>query len=146
MAARPGYQDLCMPCAQSELVVNYHAIHAGELRAGRTCVLAGRGHVQSVLGRKKLHMRQVLKLRLFHVIVTSLDLGAGVGGVGLGALTPVFVLIFNTLGWSFPAYAYFRLNGERLAHHLSIMVLPASVRESVCACGLCMHPLLPGAL
>lgn len=37
---------------------------------------------------------------------------AGVGGVGLGALTPLFVLIFNTLGWSFPAYAYFRLNGE----------------------------------
>ena len=35
--------------------------------------------------------------------------------MGLGALTPLFVLIFNTLGWSFPAYAYFRLNGERPA-------------------------------
>ena len=35
-----------------------------------------------------------------------------VGGVGLGALTPVFVIIFNTIGWGIPAYAWFRLAGE----------------------------------
>ena len=34
-----------------------------------------------------------------------------IGGVGLGALTPVFVLIFNTIGWGIPAYAWFRLAG-----------------------------------
>ncbi len=35
----------------------------------------------------------------------------GVGGVGLGKLTPLFVIIFNTLGWSLPAYAWFLLAG-----------------------------------
>ena len=46
------------------------------------------------------------------LLVFPLTTPYGVGGVGLGALTPVFVLIFNTIGWSIPAYAYFRLNGE----------------------------------
>ena len=36
----------------------------------------------------------------------------GIGGVGLGNLTPAFVLIFNTIGWSLPAYAWFRLAGQ----------------------------------
>merc|ERR1711976_129486 len=35
----------------------------------------------------------------------------GIGGVGLGAATPVFVLVFNTLGWSLPACAWFVLTG-----------------------------------
>ena len=44
----------------------------------------------------------------------------GVGGIGLGALTPVFVLIFNTIGWGIPAYAWFRLAGELLKFKLGI--------------------------
>jgi hypothetical protein len=39
----------------------------------------------------------------------------GIGGVGLGNLTPAFVLVFNTIGWSLPAYAWFRLAGGALA-------------------------------
>lgn len=35
----------------------------------------------------------------------------GIGGVGLGKLTPLFVIIFNTLGWSMPGYFWFRLAG-----------------------------------
>ena len=35
----------------------------------------------------------------------------GIGGVGLGAATPVFVLIFNTIGWSLPACGWFILTG-----------------------------------
>ena len=46
------------------------------------------------------------------LLVFPLTTPYGVGGMGLGALTPVFVFIFNTVGWSIPAYAYFRLNGE----------------------------------
>ena len=46
------------------------------------------------------------------LLVFPLTTPFGVGGVGLGALTPLFVFIFNTIGWSIPAYAYFRLNGE----------------------------------
>lgn len=46
------------------------------------------------------------------LLVFPLTTPYGVGGVGLGALTPAFVFIFNTVGWSIPAYAYFRLNGE----------------------------------
>lgn len=42
----------------------------------------------------------------------------GVGGTGLGALTPVFVLIFNTIGWGIPAYAWFRLAGHEDAENL----------------------------
>ena len=45
-------------------------------------------------------------------LVFPLSTPFGVGGVGLGALTPVFVLIFNTIGWGIPAYAWFRLAGE----------------------------------
>ena len=44
----------------------------------------------------------------------------GIGGVGLGNLTPVFVLIFNTIGWSIPAYAWFRLAGSSLMLHHSL--------------------------
>ena len=46
------------------------------------------------------------------LLVFPLTTPYGVGGVGLGALTPVFVFIFSTIGWSIPAYANFRLNGE----------------------------------
>mmetsp|Transcript_18824 Transcript_18824/g.52498 ORF Transcript_18824/g.52498 Transcript_18824/m.52498 type:complete len:161 (+) Transcript_18824:148-630(+) len=35
----------------------------------------------------------------------------GIGGVGLGAATPVFVIVFNTLGWSFPACGWLVLTG-----------------------------------
>ena len=45
-------------------------------------------------------------------IVFPVSTPFGLGGVGLGALTPVFVLIFNTIGWGIPAYAWFRLAGE----------------------------------
>ncbi|CAL5227307.1 g10244 [Coccomyxa viridis] len=41
-----------------------------------------------------------------------------VGGVGLGALTPVFVLLFNTIGWGIPAYAWFRLAGYEDVEHM----------------------------
>ena len=44
----------------------------------------------------------------------------GIGGIGLGALTPVFVLIFNTIGWGIPAYAWFRLAGDHLISRLGI--------------------------
>ena len=37
-----------------------------------------------------------------------------IGGVGLGTLTPLFVIIFNTLGWSMPAYAWFCACGDTL--------------------------------
>mmetsp|Transcript_37133 Transcript_37133/g.82613 ORF Transcript_37133/g.82613 Transcript_37133/m.82613 type:complete len:97 (-) Transcript_37133:563-853(-) len=39
-------------------------------------------------------------------VVFPLATSAGVGGLGLGLLTPLFVLVFNTLGWSIPAYAW----------------------------------------
>ncbi|KAK9845421.1 hypothetical protein WJX81_006113 [Elliptochloris bilobata] len=45
------------------------------------------------------------------LVVFPLTTPYGVGGVGLGALTPAFVFVFNTVGWSIPAYAYFRLHG-----------------------------------
>jgi hypothetical protein len=44
-------------------------------------------------------------------IVFPVSTPFGVGGVGLGKLTPLFVVIFNTIGWSLPAYAWFRLAG-----------------------------------
>ncbi len=44
-------------------------------------------------------------------IVFPLATEFGIGGVGLGALTPLFVIIFNTIGWSIPAYAWFKLAG-----------------------------------
>ena len=47
----------------------------------------------------------------------------GVGGIGLGNLTPAFVLIFNTLGWSIPAYAWFRLAGDRFVWQFPCMCL-----------------------
>ncbi|MEW5306708.1 MAG: hypothetical protein WDW36_009152 [Sanguina aurantia] len=43
------------------------------------------------------------------LVIFPLSTPFGVGGVGLGAATPVFVLLFNTLGWSLPAYAWFLL-------------------------------------
>lgn len=49
----------------------------------------------------------------------------GTGGVGLGKLTPIFVIIFNTIGWSLPAYLWFRLAGTvHGAPMLLIMVRP----------------------
>lgn len=42
-------------------------------------------------------------------VIFPLSTPFGVGGVGLGAATPVFVLLFNSLGWSLPAYAWFLL-------------------------------------
>lgn len=47
-------------------------------------------------------------------LVFPLSTPFGIGGVGLGALTPLFVLIFNTVGWSIPAYAWFKLAGALL--------------------------------
>lgn len=35
----------------------------------------------------------------------------GWGGVGLGGAMPLYVLIFNTLGWSLPAFWWFTLLG-----------------------------------
>ncbi|BDA46518.1 hypothetical protein COCOBI_08-6120 [Coccomyxa sp. Obi] len=42
----------------------------------------------------------------------------GIGGIGLGKLTPLFVIIFNTLGWSLPGYFWFRLAGYEDAESL----------------------------
>ncbi|EIE23864.1 hypothetical protein COCSUDRAFT_47036 [Coccomyxa subellipsoidea C-169] len=42
----------------------------------------------------------------------------GIGGVGLGKLTPLFVIIFNTIGWSVPGYLWFRLAGYEDAESL----------------------------
>mmetsp|Transcript_7226 Transcript_7226/g.13112 ORF Transcript_7226/g.13112 Transcript_7226/m.13112 type:complete len:163 (-) Transcript_7226:358-846(-) len=44
-------------------------------------------------------------------LVFPLTTGFGIGGVGLGAATPVFVLIFNTLGWSMPALGWLLMTG-----------------------------------
>ena len=60
------------------------------------------------------------------LLVFPLTTPYGVGGVGLGALTPVFVFVFNTIGWSIPAYAYFRLNGEGAGYCL----LPSAPRSA----------------
>jgi hypothetical protein len=43
----------------------------------------------------------------------------GFGGVELGYLTPLFVFIFNTLGWSIPGYAWFCLTGVLRAGYLT---------------------------
>jgi len=51
----------------------------------------------------------------------------GVGGVGLGKLTPIFVLIFNTIGWSLPAYLWFRLAGTLHGAPMDLLVDSASV-------------------
>ena len=40
-------------------------------------------------------------------IVFPLSTDFGIGGVGLGAAMPLLIFVFNTLGWSFPAYAWF---------------------------------------
>ena len=45
-------------------------------------------------------------------LVFPLTTDAGVGGVKLGILTPLFVLVFNTLGWSFPALVFFNQTGS----------------------------------
>lgn len=37
--------------------------------------------------------------------------GMSVGGVSLGYCMPLFVILFNTIFWSFPAYAWFTLTG-----------------------------------
>ncbi|KAK9818045.1 hypothetical protein WJX72_006237 [[Myrmecia] bisecta] len=42
-------------------------------------------------------------------LVFPLNTDAGAAGLGLGTLTPVFVFFFNTVGWSFPAFAWFAL-------------------------------------
>ena len=44
-------------------------------------------------------------------LVFPLTTDAGVGGKKLGFLTPLFVEIFNTLGWSFPALVFFNQTG-----------------------------------
>ena len=48
-------------------------------------------------------------IQIFLVFPLATD--AGIGGVKLGILTPLFVLIFNTLGWSFPALLFFNQTG-----------------------------------
>lgn len=57
-------------------------------------------------------------------IVFPVSTPFGLGGVGLGALTPVFVLIFNTIGWGIPAYAWFRLAGEHAGRRMCNTILP----------------------
>eukprot|EP00891_Asterochloris_glomerata_P007390 jgi/Astpho2/7390/Aster-01979 len=44
-------------------------------------------------------------------LVFPLTTNAGIGGVKLGILTPLFVLVFNTLGWSLPALLFFNQTG-----------------------------------
>lgn len=44
-------------------------------------------------------------------VVFPLQLHAGIGGIELGVLMPVYVLFFNTVGWSIPAYFWFSFVG-----------------------------------
>ncbi len=56
-----------------------------------------------------------------------------VGGVGLGALTPVFVLIFNTIGWGIPAYAWFRLAGEGFCNYAQDVIVSPDCSRLLCS-------------
>lgn len=47
-------------------------------------------------------------------VVFPLATNLGVAGLRLGALTPAFVLLFNSVGWSWPAYWWFVMAGEAL--------------------------------
>ena len=38
--------------------------------------------------------------------------GQGIGGYHLGIAMPLFVILFNTVFWSFPAYAWFTATGN----------------------------------
>ena len=38
--------------------------------------------------------------------------GMSIGGVRLGYCMPLFVILFNTIFWSFPAYAWFTATGQ----------------------------------
>ena len=67
----------------------------------------------------------------------------GIAGVGLGAATPVFVIIFNTIGWSLPACGWFILTGATLLHAcLFLLVLcecaevPAKLISNICLLGV----------
>ncbi|KAF5836506.1 hypothetical protein DUNSADRAFT_5837 [Dunaliella salina] len=45
----------------------------------------------------------------------------GIGGIGLGHAMPFLVVLFNTVGWSWPAYWWFKYigpHGEDLDHHI----------------------------
>lgn len=44
-------------------------------------------------------------------LVFPLKLHLGIGGIKLGLLTPAFVLLFNTVGWSIPGYYWFSFIG-----------------------------------
>ena len=46
--------------------------------------------------------------------------GKGVGGISLGYCMPLFVILFNTVFWSFPAYAWFTLTGQCIPLQLLI--------------------------